>query len=53
MWAGEPPKHKAVIDAAVAAGVAQLAYVGAFRSPERPEQLVLKSGLPYTFLRNN
>jgi NAD(P)H dehydrogenase (quinone) len=56
-------QHGAVIDAAAAAGVAQLAYVGAFGGPEADfrladdhratEQLVLDSGLPYTFLRNN
>jgi NAD(P)H dehydrogenase (quinone) len=56
-------QHKAVIDAAAAAGVAQLAYTGAFGGPANPmllaeehkatEQLILDSGLPYTFLRNS
>jgi NAD(P)H dehydrogenase (quinone) len=56
-------QHAAVIDAATAAGVAQLAYVGAFGGPKadfllagdhrNTEQLILDSGLPYTFLRNN
>ncbi|MDX6261694.1 MAG: hypothetical protein QOH84_3382 [Kribbellaceae bacterium] len=57
------PQHTAVIDAAKAAGVAQLAYTGIFGGPANPmllgadhhatEQLILDSGLPYTFLRNN
>lgn len=57
------PQHSAVIDAAKAAGVAQLAYTGAFGGPKADflladehratEQLILDSGLPYTFLRNN
>jgi NAD(P)H dehydrogenase (quinone) len=57
------PQHAAVIDAAKAAGVAQLAYTGIFGGPDNPmllgsehratEQLILDSGLPYTFLRNN
>ena len=56
-------QHAAVIDAAKAAGVAQLAYVGAFGGPKadflladdhrETERLILDSGLPYTFLRNN
>ncbi|MGW5364147.1 SDR family oxidoreductase [Actinopolymorpha pittospori] len=56
-------QHTAVIDAAKAAGVAQLAYVGVFGGPKatftladehrETEQLILDSGLPYTFLRNN
>jgi NAD(P)H dehydrogenase (quinone) len=56
-------QHAAVIDAAKAAGVAQLAYVGVFGGPRadflladehrETEQLILDSGLPYTFLRNN
>jgi NAD(P)H dehydrogenase (quinone) len=56
-------QHAAVIDAAKAAGVAQLAYVGVFGGPKadflladehrETEQLILDSGLPYTFLRNN
>ncbi|MEV6411093.1 SDR family oxidoreductase [Kribbella sp. NPDC051718] len=57
------PQHAAVIDAAKAAGVAQLAYTGIFGGPGNPmllgadhhatEQLIRESGLPYTFLRNN
>ncbi|WP_328603837.1 NAD(P)H-binding protein [Amycolatopsis sp. NBC_00345] len=57
------PQHTAVIDAAKAAGVAQLAYTGVFGGPKADfaladehrvtEDLVLASGLPYTFLRNN
>jgi NAD(P)H dehydrogenase (quinone) len=56
-------QHKAVVDAAHAAGVAQLGYVGVFGGPKatfqladdhrETEQLILDSGLPYTFLRNN
>uniref|UniRef100_A0AAU3GW82 SDR family oxidoreductase n=1 Tax=Streptomyces sp. NBC_01401 TaxID=2903854 RepID=A0AAU3GW82_9ACTN len=56
------PQHTAVIDAAKAAGVAQLAYTGILGGPEADflladehkvtEQLILDSGLPYTFLRN-
>ncbi|MYX76885.1 SDR family oxidoreductase [Streptomyces sp. SID3915] len=56
------PQHTAVIDAAKAAGVAQLAYTGVLGGPDADfllaeehkatEQLVLDSGLPYTFLRN-
>jgi NAD(P)H dehydrogenase (quinone) len=56
------PQHAVVVDAAKAAGVAQLAYVGVFGGPKadfrladehrETEQLVLDSGLPYTFLRN-
>lgn len=55
-------QHGAVIDAAKAAGVAQLAYTGVLGGPEADfllaaehkvtEQLILDSGLPYTFLRN-
>ncbi|MGW2471826.1 SDR family oxidoreductase [Streptomyces sp. NPDC001665] len=55
-------QHTAVIDAAKAAGVAQLAYTGILGGPEADftladehratEQLILDSGLPYTFLRN-
>ncbi|WP_406453609.1 SDR family oxidoreductase [Streptomyces sp. NBC_00876] len=55
-------QHTAVIDAAKAAGVAQLAYTGILGGPEADfelaaehkvtEQLILGSGLPYTFLRN-
>ncbi|SEO51173.1 SDR family oxidoreductase [Amycolatopsis saalfeldensis] len=57
------PQHGAVIDAAKAAGVAQFVYTGAFGGPKADfaladehratEDLVLASGLPYTFLRNN
>ncbi|MEU8778048.1 SDR family oxidoreductase [Streptomyces sp. NPDC048606] len=56
------PQHTAVIEAAGAAGVAQLAYTGILGGPEADfdlaaehkvtEQAVLDSGLPYTFLRN-
>ncbi|MGW2510903.1 SDR family oxidoreductase [Streptomyces scopuliridis] len=55
-------QHAAVIDAARAAGVAQLAYTGVLGGPDADfqlaaehkatEQLILDSGLPYTFLRN-
>ncbi|MCS0639367.1 SDR family oxidoreductase [Streptomyces sp. LP05-1] len=55
-------QHTAVIEAAGAAGVAQLAYTGILGGPEADfdlaaehkvtEQLILDSGLPYTFLRN-
>jgi NAD(P)H dehydrogenase (quinone) len=57
------PQHTTVIDAARAAGVAQLAYTSVFGGPKADfllagdhkatEQLILDSGLPYTFLRNN
>lgn len=57
------PQHAVVIDAAKAAGVAQLAYTGVFGGPKadfllaadhrETEQLILDSGLPYTLLRNN
>ncbi|WP_330331973.1 SDR family oxidoreductase [Streptomyces sp. NBC_00536] len=56
------PQHTAVIEAAKAAGVAQLAYTGILGGPEADfdlaaehrvtEQLILDSGLPHTFLRN-
>ncbi|WP_030298091.1 SDR family oxidoreductase [Streptomyces katrae] len=56
------PQHTAVIGAAQAAGVAQLAYTGVLGGPEADfdlaaehkvtEQAILDSGLPYTFLRN-
>ncbi|MFI5609096.1 NAD(P)H-binding protein [Amycolatopsis sp. NPDC051903] len=56
-------QHAAVIDAAKAADVAQLAYTGVFGGPDADflladdhratEELVLASGLPYTLLRNN
>ncbi|MFJ5076584.1 SDR family oxidoreductase [Streptomyces sp. NPDC088553] len=55
-------QHSAVIDAAKAAGVAQLAYTGILGGDEADfdlaaehkvtERLILDSGLPYTFLRN-
>ncbi|MFC8335734.1 NmrA family NAD(P)-binding protein [Streptomyces rubiginosohelvolus] len=55
-------QHAAAIDAAKAAGVAQLAYTGILGGPDADfaladehkatEQLILDSGLPYTFLRN-
>ncbi|MBT2368808.1 SDR family oxidoreductase [Streptomyces sp. ISL-10] len=55
-------QHTAVIEAAKAAGVAQLAYTGVLGGPEadfdlaaehkETERLILESGLPYTFLRN-
>ncbi|WNF28887.1 SDR family oxidoreductase [Streptomyces sp. C11-1] len=56
------PQHTAVIDAAKAAGVSQLAYTGILGGPDADftladehkatEQLILDSGLPYTLLRN-
>ncbi|MET9799224.1 NAD(P)H-binding protein [Streptomyces sp. NPDC006368] len=56
------PQHAAVISAAKAAGVAQLAYTGILGGPEADfelaaehratEELILGSGLPYTLLRN-
>ncbi|HEX3588761.1 MAG TPA: NAD(P)H-binding protein [Pseudonocardiaceae bacterium] len=56
-------QHAAVIDAAKLAGVAQLAYLSVFDAPHADfalaadhratEQLILDSGLPYTFLRND
>ncbi|SDN59377.1 SDR family oxidoreductase [Streptomyces wuyuanensis] len=56
------PQHTAVVSAARAAGVAQLAYTGVLGGPEADfelaaehkvtEQAILDSGLPYTFLRN-
>ncbi|MFF1507837.1 NmrA family NAD(P)-binding protein [Streptomyces sp. NPDC058326] len=55
-------QHAAVISAAKAAGVAQLAYTGVLGGDEadfdlaaehkETERLILASGLPYTFLRN-
>ncbi|MFD5323970.1 SDR family oxidoreductase [Streptomyces sp. NPDC127092] len=55
-------QHTAVITAAKAAGVAQLAYTGVLGGPEADfvladehkatERAILDSGLPYTFLRN-
>ncbi|MFF3452847.1 SDR family oxidoreductase [Streptomyces sp. NPDC002730] len=56
------PQHTAVIEAAKAAGIAQLAYTGVLGGPDADfqlaaehkatEQVILDSGLPYTFLRN-
>ncbi|MFH9135420.1 NmrA family NAD(P)-binding protein [Streptomyces sp. NPDC017524] len=56
------PQHAAVVDAAKAAGVDRLAYTGVLGGPDADfiladehkatEQLILDSGLPYTFLRN-
>ncbi|WP_329031485.1 SDR family oxidoreductase [Streptomyces sp. NBC_01725] len=56
------PQHTAVVAAARAAGVAQLAYTGVLGGPDADfelaaehkvtERLILDSGLPYTFLRN-
>ncbi|MFD6878062.1 MULTISPECIES: SDR family oxidoreductase [unclassified Streptomyces] len=56
------PQHTAVIKAAEAAGVAQLAYTGILGGPEADfdlaaehkvtEQAILDSALPHTFLRN-
>jgi NAD(P)H dehydrogenase (quinone) len=57
-------QHTSVINAARTAGVAQLAYTSLFGAPtadgflladehRATEQLILDSGLPYTFLRNN
>ncbi|MCX5198450.1 SDR family oxidoreductase [Streptomyces sp. NBC_00249] len=56
------PQHLAVVKAAEAAGVAQLAYTGILGGPEADfdlaaehkatEQAILDSGLPHTFLRN-
>ena len=57
------PQHTAVVDAAVAAGVRHLAYTSATRAdttrlvlaPEHKatEELIVASGLSYTFLRNS
>ncbi|WP_234533969.1 SDR family oxidoreductase [Streptomyces shenzhenensis] len=57
---GRPAQHKAVIDAAKAAGVALLAYTSAPDSLKASlvddhratEEALLASGLPYTLLRN-
>ncbi|MFE4515618.1 SDR family oxidoreductase [Kitasatospora sp. NPDC056783] len=54
------PQHRAVVEAARAAGVALLAYTGilgaaTFRLADEhkaTEELILASGLPYVFLRN-
>ncbi|GAA2109333.1 SDR family oxidoreductase [Kitasatospora saccharophila] len=55
-------QHTAVIEAAKAAGAARLVYTGVLGGPDADfrladehkatEQLILDSGLPYTFLRN-
>ncbi|NUK01671.1 SDR family oxidoreductase [Streptomyces lunaelactis] len=55
-------QHTAVVEAAKAAGVAQLAYTGVLGGPDADfllaaehkvtEQRILESGLPYTFLRH-
>lgn len=55
-------QHTAVIAAAKAAGVAQLAYTGVLGGPDADfdladehratERLILESGVPHTFLRN-
>lgn len=57
------PQHKAVIDAAVAAKVEHIAYtsllnatdnlLGLAQEHRETEELILQSGLKYTFLRNN
>jgi NAD(P)H dehydrogenase (quinone) len=57
---GRPGQHKAVIDAAQAAGVALLAYTSAPGSltaaladdHRATEEILLGSGVPYTLLRN-
>ncbi|MDN3295540.1 SDR family oxidoreductase [Streptomyces ficellus] len=56
------PQHTAVISAAKAAGVAQLAYTSVLGGPDADfdlaaehritERLILDAGLPYTLLRN-
>ncbi|MET9495416.1 SDR family oxidoreductase [Streptomyces sp. NPDC006552] len=56
------PQHRAVIDAARAAGVRSLAYTGVLGGPDADfaladehkatERAILDSGLTYTFLRN-
>lgn len=56
------PQHRAVTEAAREAGVALLAYTGILGGPDADfdlaaehkatEELILGSGLPYTFLRN-
>ncbi|MER5890917.1 SDR family oxidoreductase [Streptomyces sp. NPDC001941] len=56
------PQHTAVVEAAKAAGVAQLAYTGILGGPDADlalaaehkvtERVILDSGLPHTFLRN-
>ncbi|TCO48072.1 SDR family oxidoreductase [Actinocrispum wychmicini] len=57
------PQHRAVVEAAKQAGVAQLAYTSIFGGPKADfklaeehkvtEQIIQDSGLPYTFLRND
>lgn len=56
------PQHRAVVDAAKEAGVGLLAYTSVLGGPkadfqlaaehQATEQMILDSGLPYTFLRN-
>ncbi|WNI17195.1 SDR family oxidoreductase [Actinacidiphila sp. ITFR-21] len=56
------PQHTAVVEAATGAGVALLAYTSVLGGPDADftladehkatEELILGSGLPYTFLRN-
>ncbi|WBB63846.1 NAD(P)H-binding protein [Streptomyces sp. WMMC500] len=56
------PQHRAVVEAAAAAGVGLLAYTGILGGPKADllladehkatEELILGSGLPYAFLRN-
>ncbi|MFD0657422.1 NAD(P)H-binding protein [Thermocatellispora tengchongensis] len=56
------PQHRAVVEAAKAAGVRHLAYTGILGGPETDfpladdhkgtEEVILASGLAYTFLRN-
>jgi NAD(P)H dehydrogenase (quinone) len=56
------PQHSAVVDAAARAGVTQLAYTSVLGGPaadftladehRATEELILASGVPYTFLRN-
>lgn len=56
------PQHRAVIEAAKQAGVAQLVYTSAPKADTSPlilapehkatEEIILASGLPYTILRN-
>lgn len=56
------PQHTAVVEAAKAAGVARLVYTGILGGPDADyvladehkatEQVILDSGLTYTFLRN-
>ena len=56
------PQHTAVIDAAVAAGITRVAYTSILRADTNPillapehkatEELLVASGISYTFLRN-